>query len=78
MKKNNLLVRYEDLVLHPKEEFTKISSFLTQILKIKFSEEQIDQAIHLSSFSNLQGMEKNMVLLKVQPVRMAKRISFFI
>ena len=58
MKKNNLLVKYENLISHPKEEFTKISSFLTQILKIKFNEEQIDQAIHLSSFSNLQGMEK--------------------
>tara|TARA_Y100001970_G_scaffold113754_2_gene141854 strand:- start:7550 stop:8410 length:861 start_codon:yes stop_codon:yes gene_type:complete len=58
MKKNNLLIKYEDLIKKPKEEFTKISNFLTEILKVKFNEDQIDTAIHLSSFNNLQGMEK--------------------
>ena len=58
MKKNYFLVKYEDLVKNPLEEFTKITDFISKVLRVKFSKEQIENAIKLSSFSNLQSMEK--------------------
>ena len=58
MKKNYLLVRYEDLVENTKSEFTKITDFVGNLLKLKFTEDQIDNAINLSSFDKLEKMEK--------------------
>ena len=58
MKKNYFLVKYEDLVKNPLEEFTKVTNFISKVLKVKFSNEQIENAVKLSSFRNLQSMEK--------------------
>ena len=58
MKKNYILVRYEDLYENSKSEFTKISSFIGGLLKVKFTEAQIENAINLSSFERLENMEK--------------------
>ena len=58
MKNNFLLIKYENLSRNPKKEFSKIAEFLEKILKIKFSEEQIDNAIHSSSFEKLKKMEE--------------------
>ena len=58
MNKNYLLVRYEDLTENPKNEFTKIADFVGKLLKLKFTEDQIDKAINLSSFEKLEKMEK--------------------
>ena len=59
MNKNYLLVRYEDLTENPKNEFTKIADFVGNLLKLKFTEDQIDTAIDLSSFEKLEKMEKD-------------------
>ncbi len=59
MKKNYLLVRYEDLVESPKNEFTKIADFVGNLLNLKFTENQINNAISLSSFDKLEKMEKD-------------------
>ena len=56
--KNNLLIRYEDLIQDAKNEFTKIANFIGGLLKLKFNEDQIDTAINLSSFEKLEKMEK--------------------
>ena len=56
MKNNFLLIKYENLSRNPKKEFSKIAEFLEKILKIKFSEEEIDNAIHSSSFEKLKKM----------------------
>ena len=58
MRKNNLLIRYEDLIHDTKNEFTKIADYIGGLLKLKFNEDQIDTAINLSSFENLEKMEK--------------------
>ncbi len=58
MKKNYILVRYEDLYENSKSEFTKIASFIGGLLKVKFTEAQIENAINLSSFERLENMEK--------------------
>ena len=48
MKMNYLLVKYENLILNPTEEFSKISNFIGKLLKNKFRNEDIDNAIKLS------------------------------
>ena len=58
IKKNFLLIKYENLINNTKAEFLKLSNFLETILKIKFKEEQIDRAITESSFENMAAMEK--------------------
>ena len=57
MKINYLLVKYEDLLNKPIEEFTKISNFIGEIFQNKFTNENINDAIKLSSFDNLRKME---------------------
>ena len=58
MRKNNLLIRYEDLVNDTKNEFNKIADYIGVLLKLKFTEDQIDTAINFSSFEKLEKMEK--------------------
>ena len=59
MRKNNLLIRYEDLINDTKNEFTKIADYIGGLLKLKFTEDQIDKAINFSSFEKLEKMEKD-------------------
>jgi hypothetical protein len=58
MKKNYLLVKYEDLIQNPEDEFNRVASFLGKLFKHNFSKEVIDYAIKLSSFDKLERMEK--------------------
>ena len=58
MKKNFLLVKYENLIQNPKDEFKKISNFIETILKIKFNDLLIENAINQSSFDKLKSMEE--------------------
>ena len=77
MKKNYLLVRYEDLVENPKNEFTKIADFVGNLLKLKFTEDQIDNAISLSSFDKLEKMEKDNGFTESTIDKDGKRNKFF-
>ena len=45
MKKNYFLVKYENLVKNPLEEFTKVTNFISKVLRVKFSNEQIENAV---------------------------------
>ena len=58
MKKNYILIRYEDLYENSKNEFTKVADFIGGLLKVKFTQAQIENAINLSSFERLENMEK--------------------
>ena len=77
MKKNYLLVRYEDLLENSKDEFTKIADFVGSLLKIKFTEDQIDTAINLSSFDKLEKMEKKYGFTESTFDEEGKRNKFF-
>ena len=57
MKMNYILVKYEDLIKHPIDEFTKVSKFIGKLLKIKFTDGTVNNAIKNSSFAKLQDME---------------------
>ena len=56
--KNYLLIRYEDLVKNPNEEFFKISIFLEKTMNKKFSEKKVFNAIRTSSFDNMKELEQ--------------------
>jgi hypothetical protein len=55
--KNFLLVKYENLILNPNTEFKSIANYISNIIGIKFSEEQIKNSIEESSFKNLRNIE---------------------
>ena len=57
MKKNYLLIKYENLINSPFSEFKKISIYLEKIFKYKISDEQIQNAIKSSSFDKLKNIE---------------------
>ena len=58
MKKNYLLIKYENLIINPKKEFKKVTGYLEELMGLNFSEKLIDKAIELSSFNRLQNLEE--------------------
>ena len=58
LKKNKLLVKYENLINNPKVEFCRISDHLEKLLNTKFKDSQVDKAIKNSSFKRLREMEE--------------------
>ena len=58
MSENFLLIKYEDLLMDPDNEFAKIVKFLNSILNIEFNKNKITEAIKTSSFDNLKKLEK--------------------
>ena len=59
MSENFLLIKYEDLLMDPDNEFAKIVKFLSSILNIEFNKNIITEAIKKSSFDNLKKLEKS-------------------
>ena len=56
-KKNNLLIKYEDLLKKPEKEFFKITNFLNSIGNFEFSKNDISTAIKNCGFENLSKQE---------------------
>ncbi len=57
--KNNILIKYEDLLNDPKKQVDRLVIFLTKLFKISVTESQINKIILNSSFENLQKLEKD-------------------
>ena len=55
--KNNLLIRYEDLILDPKKVLKKLIDYLKQFFPIFIDEKDINKIILNSSFENFQNLE---------------------
>ena len=78
MKKNYLLIKYENLINHPESEFKKISKFLEKNLKSKFNNEDLDRAISASSFDKLESLEKESGFLEsITDNKTGKKKKFF-
>ena len=58
MKKNYLLIKYENLINSPFSEFKKISIYLEKFFGNKISDEKLESAIKLSSFERLKNIEE--------------------
>jgi len=56
-KKNFLIIRYENLLKHPFEEFTKITNYLENVSNLKFKNNNILKAIKECSFDNMSNQE---------------------
>ena len=57
IKKNLLLIKYEDLLANPKLEFSRIVDYLEKLIKTNFDEEKINNAIRTTSFDALKDKE---------------------
>ena len=57
-KKNYLLIKYEDLLDKPQEEFLKISNYLNTIGNFKFNEKDILEIAENCKFENFRNQEK--------------------
>tara|TARA_B100001057_G_scaffold430534_1_gene457332 strand:+ start:228 stop:1064 length:837 start_codon:yes stop_codon:yes gene_type:complete len=55
---NYLIVKYEDLLENPQNEFFKISKFIEKLMNCKFDEVKIKNAINSTSFQTLQKLEE--------------------
>ena len=56
--KNNLLIKYEDLIRNIDHEIKRIINFLSSFIKIEISQKEIDSIIQNSSFENLSKLEQ--------------------
>lgn len=77
MKKNYILVKYEDLKDSPLVEFNKIANFISNLTGIKFTDEQIKLAINLSSFEKLKELEKKYGFVESTTDKQGKKNKFF-
>jgi len=55
---NKIIIKYEDLVLNPYENFFKIINFLNKLNGLPIDEEMIKKSIENVSFEKLQNLEK--------------------
>ena len=56
-KKNFLIIKYENLLKKPLEEFSKITNYLENISDLKFQKNNILKAIKECSFDNMSNQE---------------------
>ena len=57
IKKNYLLVKYEDLLTDPKKEFERILRYLNKIANIKFDTSKFNYTLNNTKFDNLKKKE---------------------
>ena len=58
-KKNNLLIKYEDLINKPEEEFLKLCNFVERISNFKFKKNLILKAVENCEFDKLNRQEES-------------------
>ena len=56
-KGNGLIIRYEDLLSNPFDEFKKILIFLNKFFSFHIDDNKINNSLQSTKFSNLQSME---------------------
>ena len=78
IKKNYLLVKYEDLIEKPELEFKRIAGYLEPLVKLKFTDEDVARAVKLSSFDRLKKIEeKEGFVESVKNIETGKKETFF-
>ena len=77
IEKNYLLIKYENLIQKPEEEFNKIVIYLENILNIKIDKKKIKNAIETSSFENLQSLEAQNKFDEGKTSKHGNKIRFF-
>tara|TARA_Y100001970_G_scaffold43711_1_gene54498 strand:+ start:1007 stop:1846 length:840 start_codon:yes stop_codon:yes gene_type:complete len=78
VKKNFLLIKYENLISKPNTEFKKIKKYLERILNIKIDDKKMSTAINISSFENLKKMEEKEGFIEgIEDKKTGDRLNFF-
>ena len=57
VKKNFLLIKYEELLLNPNNEFKKIIEYLKNLIQININDQKFKRAIEACSFKSLKTIE---------------------
>jgi len=76
-KKNYLLVKYENLLTDPVNEFLKITDFLGSIVKFKFEEKEILELIENCKFEKFSNQEDNHGFIDNSSTNKSLRRKFF-
>ena len=77
IKTNYLLIKYENLLNNPEEEFLKITNFLSKISDFKFNKEDIYKSIERTNFNYLQNQEKEIGFREAVKDKFGNPIKFF-
>ncbi len=77
IKKNYLLIKYENLLRNPFDEFGKIINYLKVVTKTRFSESKISEAINSNNFKNLQIQESQGKFKENMFNKKNEKIKFF-
>ena len=56
--REKLIIKYEDLIEDPFNNFLKAINYLNRLIGLKVDEENIKKCIKIASFNNLQNLEK--------------------
>jgi len=56
--REKLIIKYEDLIEDPFNNFLKAINYLNRLIGVKVDEENIKKCIKITSFNNLQNLEK--------------------
>ena len=56
-RKNNLLIKYENLLENPEDEYLKIINFLKKLINFKIKEEDVLKIIKNTQFNELKDQE---------------------
>ena len=76
MKKNYLLIKYENLLFSPEQEFEKIINYLERIFDRKFDKKKVIDAIEKNNFDKLKEFEKKNGFIEA-PKFLGNSKSFF-
>ena len=77
IKKNYLLIKYENLLSDTKNEFIKIINYLKKNLELNFDEKNVDNIITNCSFENLQQQESKKGFSEASKDQDGKTMKFF-
>ena len=76
-KKNYLLIKYENLINKPNQEFDKIRNYLETNFGLRFSDEKFNYAIEANSFLNLKKIENSKGFSENIIMKSKKKVDFF-
>ena len=78
VKENLLLIKYENLILNPKNELEKIIKFLKQFINFETNENKNNKILETTSFRNLKRMENEGLFKEdVLNKQTKKKVDFF-
>ena len=77
IKTNYLLIKYENLLNKPEEEFFKITDFLEKLSNFKFKKDDIIKSIKATSFDNLKNQERKKGFKEASKDKFGNPIKFF-